>query len=258
MTRQKTAVVTGGTGGIGAAICAVLRRDGMRVIAADAAATDGPETIRLDVTDAAALQAAFDSIAAQHGGLDVLVNGAGVNQRTGSERLGAQEWRQLIEVNLTSVQLACAAALPHLRQAGEGAIVNIASVSGLLSVPGRSAYTAAKHGVVGLTKALAGDFAGLGIRVNAVAPGMIETPMTARYLDQPEVREQILAAIPAGRIGTPAEVAEAVGFLASARASYISGACLVVDGAFSVEKSFAARAGAFAPPEGDGGTEGAA
>jgi len=126
--------------------------------------------------------------------------------------------------------------------------VNIASVAGLLSVPGRSAYTAAKHGVIGLTRALAGDLAALCVRVNAVAPGMIETPMTARYLERPEIREQIATAIPAGRIGRPEEVAEVVGFLASDRASYVSGACLVVDGAFSVEKSFAPSGTAFAPP----------
>jgi NAD(P)-dependent dehydrogenase (short-subunit alcohol dehydrogenase family) len=248
MGRQKVAIVTGGAGGIGGAICKVLRRDGALVVAVDAMAAGGADAIPLDVTDDAAVQSAFKSIAAQHGSIDILVNGAGVNQKTETRDLGAVEWRRMIDVNLTSMHLTSAAALPHFRAAGGGVIVNIASVAGLLSVPGRSAYTAAKHGVIGLTRALAGDLAALCVRVNAVAPGMIETPMTARYLERPEIREQIATAIPAGRIGRPEEVAEVVGFLASDRASYVSGACLVVDGAFSVEKSFAPSGTAFAPP----------
>lgn len=250
---RPVAVVTGGAGGIGRAIGRALVRDGYRVavfdLASDGAADRAEGTARfdLDVTDAPAVGAAMAEVAARFGRIDAVVNNAGLNQRSPTGALQAQEWDRVLAVNLTSIHRCTAAALPMLRAAGGGAIVNMASVSGLLSVPDRVAYTAAKHGVIGATRALAGDLARDNIRVNAVAPGMIETPMTARYLTDPGVRATIGAAIPLGRVGRPEEVAEAVAFLLSARASYISGACLTVDGAFSAEKTFAPAASGFAP-----------
>jgi NAD(P)-dependent dehydrogenase (short-subunit alcohol dehydrogenase family) len=132
-----------------------------------------------------------------------------------------------------------AAILPDLLVRKVGSVVNVASISGLLSVPGLNAYTAAKHGVVGLTRALGTDLAPHGIRVNAVAPGLVESPMTRRYLSQPQLRRNMERSIPLGRIGRPEEIARAVRFLASDEASYITGSVLVVDGGFSACKSFA-------------------
>lgn len=248
-TERPVAVVTGGAGGIGRAICAALARDGYEVAVFDLAieGAEGAARFALDVTDAEAVGQAAGAVLARFGRIDALVNNAGLNQRSPTAALGAQEWDRLLAVNLSSIHRCTAAVLPAMRAAGGGAIVNLSSVSGLLSVPDRSAYTAAKHGVIGMTRALAGDLARDGIRVNAVAPGMIETPMTARYLTDPATRAAAAAAIPLGRVGRPQEVAEAVAFLLSARASYISGACLTVDGAFSAEKTFAPAGSGFAP-----------
>ncbi|MDO9527366.1 MAG: SDR family NAD(P)-dependent oxidoreductase [Gemmobacter sp.] len=249
---MKVALVTGGAGGIGQAICSALRRDGYALVIFDLAAveiaSDGCDiSFALDVSDAVAVDQAVNHALSRLGRIDVLINNAGINQKTPSDRLDAAEWDKVLAVNLTSIHRCVHAVFPAMRRNGGGVIVNIASVSGLLSIPGRSAYTAAKHGVIGMTRALAGDLAADNIRVNAIAPGMIETPMTNRYLCDPATRAAVLRSIPLGRIGRPEDVAEAVAFLASDRASYISGACLSIDGAFSAEKTFAPLNGHFAP-----------
>lgn len=248
-TERPVAIVTGGTGGIGRASCRTLMRDGFEVAVFDLAADGAEGTARfdLDVTDAGAVGRAVAAVLERFGRIDALVNNAGLNQRSPTDALGDEEWDRVLAVNLTSIHRCTAAVLSAMRQAGGGAIVNMASVSGLLSVPDRAAYTAAKHGVIGMTRGLSGDLARHNIRVNAVAPGMIETPMTARYLIDPGVRAAIGETIPLGRVGRPEEVAEAVAFLLSARASYISGACLTVDGAFSIEKTFAPAGSTFTP-----------
>jgi len=248
-TEDPVAIVTGAAGGIGLATCRALERDGFVVVAFDLSATGAGAAacLDLDVTDTAATGQAVAAVIARFGRIDALVNNAGVNQRSPTDALGPDEWDRVLSVNLSSIHRCVAAVLPAMREGGGGAIVNMASVSGLLSVPDRSAYTAAKHGVIGMTRALAGDLARHNIRVNAVAPGMIATPMTARYLAIPATRTAIGEAIPMGRVGQPEEVAEAVAFLLSARASYISGAVLTVDGAFSAEKSFAPSSSAFVP-----------
>lgn len=246
---RPVAIVTGGTGGIGLATCRVLMRDGFEVAVFDLTTEGAEGTARfdLDVTDAGAIRRAVAAVVARFGRIDALVNNAGLNQRSPTVSLGDEEWDRVLAVNLTSIHRCVAAVLPAMREVGGGAIVNMASVSGLLSVPDRAAYTAAKHGVIGMTRGLAGDLARHNIRVNTVAPGMIETAMTARFLTDPEMRATIGTTIPLGRIGRPEEVAEAVAFLLSERASYISGACLAVDGAFSIEKTFAPADSKFTP-----------
>jgi len=250
-TDQPVAIVTGGAGGIGQATSRALARDGYVVVVFDLA-TAGAEAaacLDIDVTDAVAIAQAVTEIKARFGRIDALVNNAGLNQRSPTDSLGADEWDRILAVNLSSIHRCVSAVVPTMRDGGGGAIVNMSSISGLLSVPDRAAYTAAKHGVIGMTRGLAGDMARHNIRVNAVAPGMIETPMTARYLSDPSIRATIGAAIPLGRVGRPEEVAEAVAFLLSSRASYISGAVLTVDGAFSAEKTFAPGGSAFRPSQ---------
>lgn len=248
-TEKPVAIVTGAGGGIGRATCHALDRDGYSVVGFDlsTSGTEATECFDLDVTDAVAVSQAVATVITRFGRIDALVNNAGVNKRSPTDTLGSDEWDWVLAVNLSSIHRCVAAVFPALRDGGGGAIVNMSSVSGLLSVPDRSAYTAAKHGVIGATRAMAGDLACYNIRVNAVAPGMIETPMTERYLALPATRAAIGTSIPMGRVGRSDEVAEAVAFLLSARASYISGAVLTVDGAFSAEKTFTQGGSPFTP-----------
>ena len=139
----------------------------------------------------------------------------------------------MVDVNLTGPFLVCRAALPGMLERGAGTIVNVASAAGLVAFPGRCAYSASKGGVVQLTRSLAADYAARGIRANAVCPGMVDTPMTHWRLEDPDLRAAVLAKIPAGRVATPAEVAEAVALLAGDAMPYMNGAMLVLDGAWT-------------------------
>jgi len=236
----QVALVTGATRGIGRAIALALAAAGLRVVgtatsAAGAAkigetlaAHPGCEGIVLDVTDGAALDAAVTAIVQRHGGLHVLVNNAGITRDMLSMRMKDEDWDAVIDTNLKAVFRACRAAIKPMMKQRWGRIVNITSVVGAAGNPGQANYAAAKAGVAGMTRALARELGSRNITVNCVAPGFIDTDMTHGL---PEAaKAALLAGIPLGRLGSAEEVAHAVAFLASARAAYITGTELHVNG----------------------------
>lgn len=242
----KVAVVTGGAMGIGEAVVELLASRGAKVAIVDRdekAAQDlagriggrGGEA-RVFVTDVSSGDQVAASIAAivdAFGGIDVVSNNAGIQRYGTVETTTEAVWDEVIDVNLKSVYLVCHHAVPHLKTS-RGAIVNMASVQSFATQKAVAAYTTAKHGLIGLTRSMALDFAEFGVRVNAVAPGSVDTPMLRWAIsldDNPEaLTEAVRAMHPLGRIAEPREIAEAVAFLASPRASFVTGSTLVVDG----------------------------
>lgn len=233
------ALVTGASRGIGRAIALALANEGWRVIGTattesgaagitEALAAHGGRGIALNVTDAAASQAAVDDIVAKDGGLHVLVNNAGITRDTLSMRMKDDDWDAVLDTNLKAVfRLARAATKPMMKQRS-GRIINITSVVGASGNAGQANYAAAKAGVAGLTRSLARELGSRGITVNCVAPGFIATDMTEVL---PEAQKAaLLAQIPLGRLGAPEEIAAAVVFLASPGGAYITGSELHVNG----------------------------
>ena len=231
----RTAVVTGAGSGIGRAISAQLRKDGMTVAALDVGSVDDPAdlVLRCDVTDPAAVDAAVAAVLAEFGQIDVLVNNAGI---TGSQRASTlhetpvDEWDRVHAVNVRGPFLCSRAVLPVMMRQQSGQVITIASVAGLFAFPGRSAYTSSKGAALMLTRSIAVDYAKYGIRANAICPGMVYTPMTAWRLDQPELRAEMEAQIPLGRVAQPEEIADAVSLLAAGRLAYLNGHPLILDG----------------------------
>jgi 3-oxoacyl-[acyl-carrier protein] reductase len=241
MSEQRTALVTGASRGIGRAIATTLAAQGMRVIGTstseagaaefEAAMKDcgeGHVGLRLDVCDQASIGAFFEALAARELSPLVLVNNAGITRDNLLLRMKDEEWRQVIEANLTSIFTLSKHFVRAMIKARYGRIVNITSVVGASGNAGQANYAAAKAGIIGFTKSLAQEVAARGVTVNAVAPGMIDTDMTRVLTDAQ--REGMLGRIPAGRLGTAAEIAAAVGFLASEHAGYITGETLHVNG----------------------------
>jgi NAD(P)-dependent dehydrogenase (short-subunit alcohol dehydrogenase family) len=192
---------------------------------------------QLDVTDPAAVTACIERAAAALGRLDVLVNSAGIREIVPVLELSFEEWSRVIDVNITGVFLVAQAFGRHLVAAGKaGAIVNLASTMGVQAAPNRAAYAASKHAVVGLTKEMAMELGEKNIRVNAVGPGVIRTPLTERYFQDADYAEQIRSIHALHRWGEPPEVARAILFLASEEASFCTGTTLLVDGGWTAGK----------------------
>ena len=226
----RVALVSGAASGIGRAVAERLGAEGAQVVGCDLADRDG--MVVCDVRDQSACVAAVGEALDRHGRLDILANVAGIGIARLIGELAADEWRQVIEVNLTGTFLLSQAALPALL-ATTGTIVNMASVAGLRATPYNAAYCASKGGVIMLTKSMALELAKAGVRVNAVCPASVDTPFL-RNFELPEGADMALltrAASPMGRLVDPDEVAGAVAYLASADAATISGTTLVIDGA---------------------------
>lgn len=248
--QDQGALVTGAGSGIGREVALQLAGEGAVVAAADidaAAARRTAETIAgnggqahafaLDVADPDAVTGVIGDAAKSLGRLDVLVNSAGVREIVPVLELSLEEWNRVMGVNITGTFLCSQAFANHLLAAGKtGAIVNLASTLGVSASPNRAAYTASKHAVVGLTKEMAMELGEKGIRVNAVGPGVIRTPLTERYFQDADYAARIKDIHALGRWGEPAEIAKAILFLASEDASFCTGTTFVVDGGWTAGK----------------------
>jgi NAD(P)-dependent dehydrogenase (short-subunit alcohol dehydrogenase family) len=236
--KGKIALVTGAGSGIGLATARRLADEGAVVVAGlldetQRPAVAGLDALLLDVRSEADWGRALRHVATAHGGLDVLVNSAGIHRPGTAEDTTAELWGEIMAANLWGTFLGCRTAIPLLRRRGGGAIVNLSSIAGIRGVPGSVAYNASKGGVVALTMALAADHAVDGIRVNCVCPGAIETPIIEQIVaaapDPAALRAMLVARHPMGRLGRPEEVAAAIAFLASDDASFMTGVALPVD-----------------------------
>jgi 2-hydroxycyclohexanecarboxyl-CoA dehydrogenase len=227
----RTAVVTGGGSGIGAAIVARLRKDGLNVAVLDLNPSDDPLAFVADVTDRAAIDRAFEAIRSELGPITVLVNAAGLEAFKKFHKTDFATWQRVVDVNLNGVYHTVQAALPDMLEANWGRIVNISSSSTHSGAQYMSAYVAAKSAVNGLTKTLALEYGPNGITANVIPPGFIDTPMLRGAEDRGFVRvEETIAKTPVRRIGRPEDIAAACSFLASEEAGYITGQILGVNG----------------------------
>jgi len=242
----RVAVVTGGRGGAGRAICARFAAEGAQVYAADLSARgstgqDGGagEFLRLDVTSEAEVQAAMAAVEQAHGRLDVLVNAAGVEIEKTLDETSLDDWNRIFAINVTGTFLAAKHALPLLRRSEHASIVNFGSYDGFIADPGLTAYCATKGAVHALTRAMACDHGPEGIRVNAVCPGYVDTPMLGQFFgdgdEQATVRAAAEAVHPLRTIGTPTDMANLVHWLASDEARYATGQLWVLDGGLSAQ-----------------------
>jgi NAD(P)-dependent dehydrogenase (short-subunit alcohol dehydrogenase family) len=249
---EKVVVVTGAALGLGRAIAEEFARLGASVLAADIDA-EGAEgaaaaisaqggaalAVGADVSSWVDVQRMTAAAIQRFGRLDVLVNNAGVRFIAPFLEMDFERhWQRTLDVNLTGPMLCCRAAIPHMLRQGRGKIVNIASVTGILALTKRSAYAAAKAGLIGLTKALAYELSSQGIWVNAVAPGVIETPLNQAYFQDPAMAAMLRRELPIGHWGRPGDVASATLFLASEMSDYICGAVLTVDGGWITGKGY--------------------
>lgn len=229
----KTALVTGGSRGIGRAIALELGRAGASVIVGYLSGRDEAETVageiggqavQADVSDAESARSLVEAA----GDLDILVNNAGITRDGLIARMSDDDWRDVLETNLSSIFYTCRAAARPMMKRRRGAIVNVSSIVGVHGNPGQTNYAAAKAGIIGLTKSLARELGSRGVRANVVAPGYVTTQLTDVLPE--EARAAMLGATPLGRLGDPADVAGAVRFLCSDEASFVTGEVLLVDG----------------------------
>jgi len=246
----KVALVTGGASGLGRESALLLAKEGAQVMVSDISQTEGEETVAMiskaggqanfvkaNVTIAADVEAMVNQTIERFGRLDFALNNAGIDGvRARTAEYPEDVWRQVIEINLTGVFLCMKYELPQMVKQGGGAIVNLSSVAGVTGFPGHAAYTASKHGVIGLTKTAAIDYARKKIRVNAVCPAYTRTPMVERMVKEfPDLEKKLVERVPLGRLGLPLEIAQAVLYLFSDAAAFITGHSLVLDGGIVAE-----------------------
>ncbi len=243
---NKVALVTGGSSGIGRASALLFAREGAKVVAADIALEGGQETVQMvresggnaifieaDVSNAAEVEGLVNKAVEAYGRLDCAFNNAGIGHTGTITECTEEEWDHVMAVNLKGVWLCMKYEIMYLAMHGGGAIVNASSVAGIVGLPRRAIYTASKHGVIGLTKVAALQYAKDGIRINAVCPGPIRTGLTEPgWSHNPQAEARAILQVPMGRLGSPEEVAEASAWLCSDAASYVTGHALVVDGGF--------------------------
>jgi len=234
------AIITGGSSGIGRATAAEFLAEGATVVIADidedrgtAAAEElGCEFVRTDVTEYEQVESVVESTVETHGRLDVMVNNAGIGSETSIREMDIEEWHRVVAVDLDGVMYGMKAALPHLDDS-DGCIVNTASIYGLVGGKGAASYSAAKGAVVNLTQQVAIDYADEGVRVNSVCPGFVDTPMTEELLESERFYKFLEANTPMDRPARPEEIAPVIAFLASEKASYMTGANVPVDGGWT-------------------------
>jgi NAD(P)-dependent dehydrogenase (short-subunit alcohol dehydrogenase family) len=243
---DQVVLVTGGTSGIGRATAVAFGREGASVVVSGRRAEEGNETVQLvqsaggqglfvraDVSNPADVESMLATVLSRFGRLDVAFNNAGVEDAAAPfHEQTVENYDRVMGINVKGLWLSMQAEIRQMLKQGGGAIVNTSSIGGLIAITGNATYVATKHAVIGYTKAAALEYSKLGIRVNAVAPAAIDTDMVRRFASEPAVRDQLARAHPIGRIGQPEEVAEAVLWLASPAASFVTGHTLVVDGGY--------------------------
>ncbi len=246
MLQDKVALVTGASSGIGRAIALILAKEGAKVVVSDVKLDAGRETVKLvqaqggdaifepaDVGNPEHARALVDMALAHFGRLDIACNNAGISGPTlPTADYPLDAWAQVININLSGVFYGMKYQIPAMLKNGGGAIVNIGSILSQVGFANAPAYTAAKHGVLGLTRTAALEYGAQGVRVNTVGPAFIHTPMISGFEQDPAVNAALLAAHPIGRLGQPEEVAELVAWLVSSRASFVNGAYYAVDGGY--------------------------
>ncbi|MCJ8308066.1 MAG: SDR family oxidoreductase [Rhizobiaceae bacterium] len=246
MLEGKTALVTGGTGGIGSAICERFENEGAQVIAADLTDNGGAGTFRpFDVTNEAQIIETFDDLSNSWGKLDILVNAAGIEIEETIENTTLEQWNKIFAINVTGMFLTSKYALPLLRKSDAASVINFGSYDGYIADPGLAAYCATKGAVHALTKAMACDHGPEGIRVNAICPGYVDTPMLQSFFEGDgsgggggnieSLQQAVRDVHPMRTYGTPTDIANLVNWLASDEARYASGQLWVIDGGLSAQ-----------------------
>jgi NAD(P)-dependent dehydrogenase (short-subunit alcohol dehydrogenase family) len=246
----KVALITGGTSGIGRATALAFAKEGAKVVVAGRRAAEGEETVRqirakggnaifvaADVAQESQVKSLIGRTLEQFGRLDFAFNNAGVEQTpTPFLEQSVEDYDKVMDINVKGVWLSMRHEIPAMLKSGGGAIVNTASILGVIALPGIEVYTASKHAVIGLTKSAAVEFAKQGIRINAVLPAVIETDMYRRFAGEDAERQAALTSLhPIGRIGKSEEIADAVIWLSSSKSSFVTGHSLLVDGGFTVQ-----------------------
>lgn len=258
MLNGKTALVTGCAGGLGLDIASTLAANGARIIAMDidgdtcdratgalrTAGYSDVEAVEVDVASAKSVARAFATVEAITPRIDIVVNNAGVREINSILDLDPAEWDRVISINLSGPFYVAREAALRMRTTGGGSIVNMSSTAGMLGMPNRPAYNASKHGLIGLTRNLAMDLAPFDIRVNAVAPGLVRSPLTEPYFTDPSFAESLQQMVPMGAGASPRDVSQAVLYLCSSMAAFVTGIVLPVDGGWTAAKTYAVGAAA--------------